>query len=281
MREDEVACRGVEAFGVAEKLADSVIGKMSGAGHDALLDVPGVGADFEHFEIVIGFENEAIGAAEMMFDEFGEITEIGDDGDFRAVAAEREADRIGGIVGNGEGGDFDIPDGEAIAGMKIFHVREAFVRGLRDAGHGGAMRGGREIDGGAPETENLRQAADMVAVFVGDDDAVEAVDACAERFEAAKGLAFAESGIDEETSAFRFEQGDVARTAGSQDGNADADAIAPRLRHSHRCVEKIAAAMMAGRKAGVNRRRREVWRKFRCGKSRRRSSCTTWRSAST
>ena len=65
--EDEIAREGVEAVGVAKVFADGVIRKMAGAAEDALLDDPGIRADFEHVEIVIGFENQAIGATEMDF----------------------------------------------------------------------------------------------------------------------------------------------------------------------------------------------------------------------
>ena len=59
MRQDHVAGARVEAFGIGEKFADRVIRKMPGAAHDALLDVPGIRPDLQHFEIVIGFQHQA------------------------------------------------------------------------------------------------------------------------------------------------------------------------------------------------------------------------------
>src|SRR6266478_2778758 len=58
MREDEIARAGVEAFVVGKIFADGVIGKMTSAAENALLDDPRIGADLEHVEIVIGFEDE-------------------------------------------------------------------------------------------------------------------------------------------------------------------------------------------------------------------------------
>ena len=69
MGEDEKAGAGVEAFGIAEIFADGMIGEMPGAAEDALLDDPGIRADLQHVEVVIGFEDQAIGATKMDFDE--------------------------------------------------------------------------------------------------------------------------------------------------------------------------------------------------------------------
>ena len=163
-----------------------------------------------------------------MLHEFRQIAKVSDDGNFIAVASKRESDRIGRVVRNRERRNFDIADREAVPRMEIRNVREALVRRFGNTGHRGAMRGGRKENRGAPEAENLRQSADMIAVLVGDDDAIEAVDPRAERFQPAKSFAFAEAGVDEETGGFRFEQRNVARTAGRQNRNADTDRTPPK-----------------------------------------------------
>ena len=71
MCEDEIAGAGIEAFGIGEEFADGVIRKMPGAGQYALLDDPGIGTNFEHIEIVVGFEDEAVAFAKMIADEGG------------------------------------------------------------------------------------------------------------------------------------------------------------------------------------------------------------------
>ena len=53
----------------------------------------------------------------------------------------------------------------------------------------------------------------MVAMFVGDEDAVDAVDVQFDGSETGKSFAFAEAAIHEESGALRLEQGDVARAA--------------------------------------------------------------------
>ena len=55
--EDEMADARIEALGIGEEFADSVIREVAGAGKDTLLDYPGIGADLEHVEIVIGFQD--------------------------------------------------------------------------------------------------------------------------------------------------------------------------------------------------------------------------------
>lgn len=163
-----------------------------------------------------------------MFDELGQIAEVRHNRDFVSIAAKRESDRIRCVVRNRKRRDFDIADREAVSRMEIRDVREALVRRFGNTGHRGAMRGRRKENRGAPEAENLRQSADMIAVLVGDDDAIEAVDPRAERFQPAKSFAFAEAGVDEETGGFRFEQRNVARTAGRQNRNADTDRTPPK-----------------------------------------------------
>ena len=63
----------------------------------------------------------------------------------------------------------------------------------------------------------------MVGVFVGDEDAVDVVDSFFYGREARERLAFAKTGVHEEAGAPGLEQRDIARTAGRQDGNPQAD----------------------------------------------------------
>ena len=224
MGEDEKAGAAVENFGVGEEIADYRIGKMAGAAHDALLDIPRIRADFEHIEIVIGFEDEAIGFAQVMLDEFGEVAEIGDDSDLGAVGAEGVADGIGGIVGNGEGGNFDIADGEDVAGADVFDARKFFGGGLGENFFDFAMRRLGEIGRGAPFMADLRQAVGVIGVLVGDEDAVETAGLYAEGFEAAAEFFAIDAGVNEEAGALGLEQGAIARAAGRQNGDSKTDA---------------------------------------------------------
>ena len=107
------------------------IRKMAGAAHHALLDVPRIRPHLEHFEIVIRFENQEIGFAQMLLHKLGQVAEIGDDRDFRAVRAESVADRIGGVVRNRERIDFDVADLESLARANVLDAIDvAFLPGF-------------------------------------------------------------------------------------------------------------------------------------------------------
>ncbi len=97
---------------------------MPGAAHHALLDVPGVRTHFEHLDIVIGFEHDGIAIAQMVFHKFGHVAEIGDHGHLDATRAKREAQRIGGIVRNRKGRDFNIANAERAARLNEIDTRE-------------------------------------------------------------------------------------------------------------------------------------------------------------
>lgn len=210
MRQNEEARTGVESVGGGKVFADNVIGKMAGAAHDALLDIPRIGPDFEHFEIVIGFEDKAISVAQMEFDEFGKIAEIRDDGDFGSVGAKRVADGIGGIVGNGKRRNFNIADGEFFAGADVFSAVELFGGGFRKVAQDFSVSSFGQIGRGAKMARELRKPAGVIGVLVGDENGVDALGIFVESGETAKSFFAAKSGVDEEAGALGFEQRGIA-----------------------------------------------------------------------
>ena len=224
----QVAGTGVKAFGIGEKFADRVIGEVASAAHHALLDVPGVGTDLEHLDIVIRFKHQNVAIAQVMLDQLGHVAEVGNHGDFDAARAKRKAQRVDGIVRNRKRGDFDIANREALARLNEIHTRQAPGVRLGEHAQGFGMRRGREINRGAPLGEQGGQPADMVGMFVRDDDAVEPLGGLFVHGKAAKGFALAEAGIDQETRLRRLDQRTVARAARRQDAYAKADA-APRF----------------------------------------------------
>jgi hypothetical protein len=205
--EDEMADAGIEAFRVRKEFADGVIRKVAGAGEDALFDDPGIRADLEHVEIVIGFENEAIGLAEMDPDVIGQVAEIGADGDFGAVGAEGESDRVGGVVRDGERVDVDIADRETLAGLDGLDAAETFAEGVGKDALQGVQRGLGDVERRFPEAEDLREAVAMVRVLVGDKYRVEAIDVAIDGSEAGESFALPEAGVNEDAGGFGFEQG--------------------------------------------------------------------------
>ena len=156
MREDHMARAAIEYFGIGEKFTDQRVRKMAGAAHHALLDVPGIRPDLQHFEIVIRFENQEIGFAQMMLHQLGHVAEIGDDRDFHSIRAKSVADGIGGIMRNRERIDFDIADSKGFRGECMRRVRFWFS-GRRDTFSNFAMRRLGEIGGAIPIARTFAQ----------------------------------------------------------------------------------------------------------------------------
>ena len=261
MGEDKIARARVKALWVAKKFADGVIRKMARAAENALLDDPGIGADLEHVEIVIGFEDQAIGVAEMDFDELRHVAEVGDDGELGAVGAEGEGDGVGGIMRNGEGVDVDVANSEALAGLNGFKAVEAFAERVRKNLIHRVHSGLGNIERSLPESEHLWQTVAVVGVLVGDEDAVELVDGLFDGGEAGQGFAFAESGVNKEAGALGLEQGDVARAAGRQNGYAQADRLPPEnrraeARHLHKQIFRMMAEWCLAVNGGNGRAKR-------------------------
>lgn len=198
---------GIEAFGIGEEFTDRVIRKMAGAGEHALLNDPRVRADLEHVEIVIGFEDEAIGLAEMDSDVIWEVAKISADGDLRAVGAEGESNRVGRVVGNSERVDINVTDRKALAGLDGLDAAKALAEGVgKDAlerVHGWFG----DVERRFPEPEDLWKAVAVVGVFVGDEDGVETINVALNGGKASESLAFSKAGVNEDASAFGFEQG--------------------------------------------------------------------------
>jgi hypothetical protein len=204
--EDEMPDAGIETLGIGKKFADGVIREMAGAGKDALFDDPGIGADLEHVQIVIGFEDEAIGLAEMDANVIRQVAKIGADGDFGAVGAEGESDRIGGVVRDGERVYINVANGEALASLDGFDTAEAFAEGVGQDAQKGVHGGLGDVEGRFPEAEDLRKAVAVIGVFVSDEDGVEAIDVALDSGEAGESFAFPEAGVNEDAGGFGFEQ---------------------------------------------------------------------------
>ena len=83
---------------VFEKLRDTVVGQVPAPAHDPLLQGPGIGAGFEHLNIVVGFQDDAVTPLQSLQHEVGDIPQIQGDPDLNAVLLNDEAERIGGIV---------------------------------------------------------------------------------------------------------------------------------------------------------------------------------------
>jgi hypothetical protein len=250
---------GVERFRIGKEFADDRIRQVSRAAHDALLDVPRIRPDLQHFQVVIGFQDQEVGFAQVLFDVFGHAAEIGNDRDLFSVRTESVADGVGGIVRNRECGDFDVADHEFDSRANVFDALDFGFRAIAVHFLNFAMGRRGEIRGAFPLAGHLRETVGVVAVLVGDEDAVHFFGArAAKSFKTPQHFFFAEPGVNQESGTRRFEQRGVARAARRQNGYAKRDTLPPRIastaangRARHR------NGMMAKCRAGVNTKSRK------------------------
>src|SRR5207245_6885883 len=143
---------------------------------NALLDDPRIRARFEHIWIVIRFEDQAVALAKMMLDELGQVAQVGNKPELRAVATERERDRISGVMRNGKGVDFNVANREALPGVNGLDAVETLRQRVGENPMQRVERRCGDEEGCFPRRQGMRQAAAMVCVFVRNQNAVEAVD---------------------------------------------------------------------------------------------------------
>jgi len=227
MRQHQIARARVESFGIGKKGADHFVGEMPGAAHDALLHMPGIRTHLEHLQIVIRFQHDSIAITQVLLHQLGHVTEIGDERQLHAGGTKGEAERVDGVMGDAEGSDFDIADTKSVAGFDELDAVEAARIPFGKKTQSFGMGFGVEIDGGAPGAQQGRQAADVVGMFVGDDDAVEAIQGMSQRSQAAQGFALSQARIHQQARPGSFEQGAITRTARRENAHAKADGISP------------------------------------------------------
>src|SRR5579859_6028537 len=125
---------------------------------------------------------------------------------------------------NGEWRNFDVADGESLAGTNVLHALHLLTGRFGKRTYDFAAGRLREIGGGAPMIQKLRQAARVVRVLVRNQYAVNSLWSFPERCQAPQRFLAAESRVHQKASMLRFEQRSVAGTARSQNGDSEADA---------------------------------------------------------
>ena len=205
MREHQIARAAVKTFRIGKIFADGMIREMAGAGKHALLDDPRIRPHLEHIQIVIGFQQQAIRVAQMHFDELRHVTKVSDERHLCAIGAKREADGIGGVVGNLKRVHINIANREMLPGLNGFHAAQTLRKPI---GQGAVQRVHRwlsDVKGRFPQAQHLRKTVAVVEVFVSDKDAVNVVDTKFDGRKTRKSFAFAEAAIHEESGALRLE----------------------------------------------------------------------------
>ena len=213
MRQNEIAGAGIEAIGISEVFAYCVIGEVAGAREDALLNDPRIWTHFKHVQVVIGLQDNAIAIPKVDLNVIWHVAKIRDNGHFCAVGAEREGDGIGGVVRDLEGVNINVTDDETLAGLNRFERAEALSKRVRKRAAKRVHRAFRDVKRRLPKAQHLRETVAVVGMLVGDEDAVDPVDALLDGRKPRKRFTFAEAAVHEESGPLGLEQGDVARAA--------------------------------------------------------------------
>src|SRR2546422_939355 len=108
-----------------------------------------------------------------------------------SVRTEGEADGIGGIVRDGKCVDVDVTDGKVLPGVNGFDAVEALSEGFGKNALHLAQSWLGDVKRRFPDAEHLRQAAAVVGVLVGDEDAIEMVEGSFDSGEPGQGFALA------------------------------------------------------------------------------------------
>ena len=201
------------------------VGKMSVRRHNALLDGKGpFGVGLEQLLIVVGLDEEAIHFGHMMEKRSCDVSEIGENTDGNRFAPDSETHRVGRIVRDGEGGDFERFQCESAAGGKeppiggrIALVVSAHFFRSQTCG----------VDRTTQRLEQNRQPAGVVAVFVGQQDGgdLRGVDSGAR--EALLRFAGTEARIDQDGCVTRAKHGGVAAAAAAKDDEFHSAILVP------------------------------------------------------
>lgn len=191
-----------------------VVGKVSVAAGDALFGGPGaLDVGGEEVRAVVGLDEEGVKVGEALVKDGGGVAEVADDAKTAASIGEEEADGIDGVVGDGEGVDVEAGGLKGGAGLDEAPAWLFFEVGGKDlAGVGIAVNG--EVEGAEEDVE----AAGVVAVLVGEEDALEGVRPYAEGVEPAAQLECGEPGVHKQGAVLSGDDGAVARAAAAEDG---------------------------------------------------------------
>ncbi|PYJ11442.1 MAG: hypothetical protein DMF06_02705 [Verrucomicrobia bacterium] len=166
----------------------------------------------QKFFVVIRLDHERVDVAESLDHRLRGVTEIGDETESARAGVKRVADRIDRIMRNGKSLNRDIADGKVGTGPKQPPVA---VFGQGPA----ADRFRRErvaINRNPKFSAKHFKAANVVAMLVGEEDAIELVGSDPALGEAQDDLARTQATVDQETTMIGGNEGAVARASAAE-----------------------------------------------------------------
>ena len=202
----------------SNEVGHHIIRKMTLAAHHTLLHRPGIWPDFQHLDIVIRFQHQQIGAAQVELDRIGQIPEIGEDADLDALRAKAEAHRIDGIVRHCEAVDIDVADLKSGSSLEAVELRRVLAPGDRGRSEASHENWNVELPGERDET------ADMIGMLVCDQNCVDFFRLLVDGGQSGKYIPLAQTCVDEDARAAGANESRIARAAAGEHTNLNDNA---------------------------------------------------------
>lgn len=210
----EVEMSQVAGHDFRDAIRGGFVGEMAVPAEDALLQTPrAMRTILQHLHVVIGFEHERVGFADALQHELCDVAKVGGEPDAAAIGAQDEADRVLRVVRNGKRFHADVAHFKPTARDEQPEIQFCAFGDADDFVHGSAIA----IDREARLLGNGREAGDMVAVFVRDENGGEVFRHAPEGGEALADLSPAEAHVDEQPRFVRFDVRSVAGGAAAED----------------------------------------------------------------
>lgn len=210
----EIKMFEVRGDNFAGELCGGVVGEMAVPADDALLDAPWAARIIlQHFQIMIRFQHEHVGAADAFHDEFRRVSEVREKTDVCAVGAKKKANRIVGVVRHVKRIN---DDGAQIETSARFKQAELGIDPeLRSNGVARlAITVNREFQFGSQSREPL----DVIGMFVRDENAIKAFGRASNGQQALPNLAAAQARIDQQARVIALEISAVPAGTAAEDG---------------------------------------------------------------
>ena len=192
MGQQDVLCHSVILL--SNETAYGCIGEMAITPHEPLLQVPWIWPNSQHFKVMIGFQDEHVRSADPPCDIIRNIADVRELRDLHSTTRDAVRDRFSCIVRHAERKNLHITCSNGDAGLygRNSGTTQFKLFGLQR----GDGAGGEKCFDGQVFQKHL-QAACVVAMFVCDQDGVDAIGILADGFQTFRNFFPAHSGINE------------------------------------------------------------------------------------
>lgn len=205
--------RGID---FSNEIGSHAVVQVTVVSHDASFEIFGIATFAQHFEVIVGFDDDVCGEAHIVVDTFADATEVGSDCKADIAVTDEIADVVGSVVHDIKRRDFKIADSE----WKFLVDRSVVV--LDTARDVVAAEDSVEGLGSAVDTQmtvatdETVDIADVVAVVVRQAYSADFIHRNAVAAQSVDHFCHFDSGIDQKSAFAIADIGAVARTAASE-----------------------------------------------------------------